>query len=187
MEPGASRVRDGRPRMLDPMIDAPRIVVGVGDLARGVRPLTWAVAEARRRGAEVHAVRAWRDRSQLGAMDLGLRQEIADLAVQTLAEAFALGLGGMPRDITVRMIVREGAPADVLLDYADRDTDLLVLGASRHAGRWHWGSDTLRRCVGQARCPVMVIPPSSLARSAPVRKLVRDLHREIEEFEASTR
>jgi hypothetical protein len=33
----------------------------------------------------------------------------------------------------------------------------------------------------------MVIPPSSLARSAPVRKLVRDLHREIEEFEASTR
>jgi nucleotide-binding universal stress UspA family protein len=168
------------------MIEATRIVVGVGDVVDGVRPLTWAVAEARRRGAEVHAVRAWRDRSQMGAMTGYWRQELADAALQMVVDAFTLGVGGVPRDITVRMIVQEGLPADVLAEYADRETDVLVLGASRHSRLWPLGTDTVRRCVRRAQCLVTVVPPSALARTAPVRKLVRDLQREIEEFEASS-
>jgi nucleotide-binding universal stress UspA family protein len=168
------------------MVEA-RIVVGVGDVAKGVRPLMYAVAEARLRGAELHAVRAWRDRSQTGALPGSWRQELADAALQVVVEAFTLAVGGVPRDIPVRMIVKEGWPADALLEYADRDTDLLVVGASRHPRPWPLGANTAGRCARRAQCPVTVVPPSALTRTAPVRKLVRDLQREIEEFEASSR
>lgn len=169
------------------MIDTPRIVVGVGDVTDGVAPLVWAVAEARRRGAEVHAVRAWRDRNQIGAMTGYWRQTLADAAQQVVVDAFTTGLGGVPRDVTVRIAVREGWVADVLLAYADREGDLLVVGTSRYGWLWPLGEKTVHRCVQHATCPVMVVPRSSLARSAPVRKLMRDLRREIQEFEDSSR
>ncbi len=162
-----------------------RIVVGVGDIVDGVRPLVTAVTEARRRGAELHVVRAWQDRGQPSAMTGYWRHELADAAQQIVIDAFILGLGGVPRDLTVRMAVQEGFASDVLVGYANQESDVLVIGAGRHHRLWPLGGITTRRCVRRATCPVLVVPPGALARSMPVRKLVRDLHRELREFESS--
>ena len=162
-----------------------RIVVGVGDVSDGARPLAWALAEARRRRVPVVAVRAWRDSSPPGP----LRDERFDLferaAREVLAKAFDIASGGVPRDVECRLLTREGTTADVVLNAANRDDDLLVLGASRHGPWWPFGQ-TVSRCAHKAGCVVVVVPRSALARSAPARKLVRELHRELDQLGRST-
>jgi nucleotide-binding universal stress UspA family protein len=164
------------------MTETCRIVVGVGGSDDGVRPLIWALGEARRRGAQLHAVRVWRDRNRLDPMSGYWRNHLAEAARQCLVDAFNAALGGVPRDVCVRMVVREGSVADALLHYADRESDLLVLGASRRGWPWPLGDGTVRRCVKRARCAVTVVPRVSVGRKA-----LRELHRELNDLGSLTR
>lgn len=162
-----------------------RIVVGVGDVSNGARPLAWALAEARRRGAPVLAVRAWRDSSPPGPLRDERFQLFDRAASEILAEAFDIAAGGVPRDIDCSLLVREGRTSDVLLSAANRDDDLLVVGASRHGPWWPFGQ-TVSQCAHRAGCLVVVVPRSALVRAAPARKLVRELHRELDRMERPT-
>lgn len=163
-----------------------RIVVGIGDVSDGARPLAWALAEARRLGTPVLAVRAWCDSSPPGP----LREERFELfkraAGEALVEAFEVAAGGVPSDVDCRLLIREGRTADVLVAAANREDDLLVVGASRHGPWWPFGQ-TVSRCAHRAGCLVVVVPRSALARSAPARKLVRELHRELDQMGGATR
>jgi nucleotide-binding universal stress UspA family protein len=160
-----------------------RVIVGVGDLADGVRPLEWALAEARRRGAQLHAVRAWRDTAQPGPWTGDLRQHLEQDAERVLVDALHVATGWVAPDFSTRLVAVQGDTADVLLRYADRADDVLVLGAGRHGPWWPFGRKTVQRCVHKAGCLVVVVPAPTLARLMPVRKLVRELHRDLRTLE----
>ena len=163
------------------MGDSPRIIVGIGDIQDSVRPLLWAVNEARRRGAELHAVRAWHDRGD-GLMSAETwRGLLAQAAQQTIIASFEAAFGGVPRDIVIKMIDREGSPAVVLRHYADGDDDMLVLGPSHRRRWWPFGGRVVRGCTQNARCMVVVLPHAALA--TPVSRLLRELRRDMKRFE----
>lgn len=166
------------------MGESPRMIVGIGNVEDSVRPLLWAVNEARRRGAELHAVRAWSDRGD-GLMSAGVwRLLLAEAAQKSIVASFE-SCGGVPRDIVTRMVDREGSAGVVLRQYADRDDDVLVLGPSWRRRWWPFGGRVVRACTQNPTCMVVVVPPAALARSQPVSKLLRELRRDMRRFERS--
>jgi nucleotide-binding universal stress UspA family protein len=167
------------------MSESPRIIVGIGNIEDSVRPLLWAVNEARRRGAELHAVRAWRDQGD-GLMSAGSwRRLLAEAAHQTIVASFESTFGGVPQDIVTKIVYQEGSPGVVLQQYANRDDDMLVLGPS-HRRRWlPFGGRVVRACTQNATCVVVVVPPAALARTQPVSRLLRELRRDLRRFERS--
>ena len=138
-----------------------RIVVGVDGSEGGRRALSWAVAEAARRGGTVQAVTAWLwTQPDLGA-DLGAEHETA--ARQALDEAIAAARRGHP-DVAVAAETAAGFAAEVLTRAA-ADADLLVLGSHGHSRLFHavLGS-VAEECIRAAVCPVVVVPvPHSVA------------------------
>jgi nucleotide-binding universal stress UspA family protein len=151
-------------------------VVGVDGTLAGLRALRVAVAEARRRGAVLHAVRVWNfDPAWRGSPDDWYRQ-IEREAVAAINQAFAEAMGGLPGDLQVITATPMGYPWRVLVDYAHRDDDLLVLGAGPR--RW-WRRltrrSTAKYCVARAWCQVLVVPLDAFARTASRESLKRDL------------
>jgi len=165
------------------MTEISRVVVGVGDIEDGVRPLAWALAEARRRGAELHALRAWHAIDAPGPLTENWHDRLEQEARETLLSAVDIATGGVPPDFSRRLFTCQGDAADVLLRYADRDDDLLVLGTSRHRPWWPFGQKTVRKCVRKAGCAVVVVPQTAMARSMPVHKLLRELHHDLTRLE----
>lgn len=159
-----------------------RVIVGVGDSAHGLHAMVWAIAEARRRGAELHAVRTWRDRASASSTVFGFyRPMLQAAAACQLHDAFDGAAGGLPAGIHVALVVEEGSAAQVLASYASRDGDLLVVGQSRRRWRVLPGG-TVSGCLRNAQCPVVVVPASQLAK--PIKRLMRGLHRDISELES---
>lgn len=203
-----------------------RVVVGVDPTLSGLQALRVAVGEAHRRGAALHALRAWGagrgdpTSSPYPAASPGLGgpgwadhalagttpAEVSDAgrpadqppapgeeaprhgsaageAAATVAQAFADTMGGEPDDLAVRVVLLPHAPGPVLVEYACRDQDVLVLGRGRQS-RWRRprGSPVVRYCVRRASCPVLVVPPPPLTRAGSPRSLMRQLRREIDEI-----
>src|SRR6266480_3524520 len=119
-----------------------RIVVGVHNSLAGLCALRRAVAEARRRGVALHAVRAWPPTPSPRAI--------------AVHHAFSEAMGGIPIDLDVHILVTAGPPGPALVEYADGDDDLLVVGSSQR--RW-WrrliGSSVAAYCVRRAQCAVL--------------------------------
>jgi nucleotide-binding universal stress UspA family protein len=151
-----------------------RVVVGVDDSLAGLEALRFAVAEARRRGVTLRAIRAWRTGSSWYAMDaVPSRAELADEAALTIISAFRQALGGRPRGIAVEAFAVEGSTVPVLVAQADGDDDLLVVGRSRHRRIRPSGVDV--QCVRTARCPVVAVAAPALARGRGSGDLRRDV------------
>jgi nucleotide-binding universal stress UspA family protein len=149
----------------------PRVVVGVDDSLAGLQALRFAVAEARRRGVTVRAVRVWQLRAVWYGLDLGqYRTDLADAAAATIVTAFRLAMGGLPSDIVVEALALEGATPSVLVDQADGPDDLLVVGRSRH-GIFHVAGVDVH-CVRSARCPVVTVGGPALAPARGAREVV---------------
>jgi nucleotide-binding universal stress UspA family protein len=130
---------------------------------------------ARKAHADAPARRAAarREPSQPGPMSGDWRRIFEQGAEQTLVDALRWVTGGIAPDVVCRMVARHGFPADALLAYADRDDDLLVLGAGRGGLSGLFGQRTVHRCVRKSVCPVVVVPPVAPAPTVPVRKLLR--------------
>ena len=141
-----------------------RIVVGVDGSDGGVRALSWAVAEAARRGGTVQAVTAWQwTQPQLGADLMVEHEKLARLALE---EAITVARAGHP-DVPVATDAVPGRAADVLTDVAT-DADLLVLGSHGHGRLFHAVVGSVaEECIRAAVCPVVVIPvPHPVRRRA---------------------
>lgn len=156
-----------------------RVIVGVQDCLAGLQALRCAVTEARRRAAPLCAVRAWT--FPYAGQSVGLRawrQELVDEAALTVYGAFTTALGCLPVDVDVRVVAPEGGSARALVELADRDDDLLVVGdCQRRRLRRMRSHSVARYCVRHAVCPVLVVPPPALARVSP-----HDLSREAQRF-----
>ncbi|MGH6657777.1 MAG: universal stress protein [Actinocrinis sp.] len=131
----------------------PRVVVGVDRSLSGLAALRTAVAEARRRGLPLHAVRS---------MTLG----IPHLDEQTIAAAFQEALGAVPTDITVEQNVSVLGIRDALCTSAADPDDLIVVGVSCR-GWWHtlWNGSIAHALAGRARCAVLAVPAPEMSRT----------------------
>jgi nucleotide-binding universal stress UspA family protein len=147
----------------------------------GYQALRYAVTEARRRGLPLLPVRVYR----LSANGLGLLQPemLERAAAQQVDMAFLEALGGPPRDLRIQVRLPDGAVAAALVSVADRETDLLVIGG---CGRRRWNrrrhTAIARICVRDAVCPVVIVPPTALARSAAEVRLARQTARDVEDY-----
>ena len=144
-----------------------RIVVGVHGSLGSLQALRLAAEEARERRVPLVPVIAWvppgGDMAERSHPSPYLRQLWADAARDRLITAFDEGLGGLPGDLCVRLLVARGDTGPVLVDVADQPGDLLVIGT----GRRNAVSRALHRSVGRyclahAACPVLAVPPSAL-------------------------
>ena len=100
---------------------SPRVVVGVDDSLSGLEALRFAAAEARRRGVELRAIRAWQFATPWYEQDAGQhRAAMVDAAAMVVHTAFRQAMGGLPKDISVEALAIEGPPARVLVDSGRR-------------------------------------------------------------------
>ncbi|MDP9795199.1 nucleotide-binding universal stress UspA family protein [Catenuloplanes nepalensis] len=155
----------------------PRVIVGVSPSLTGLRALRLAVAEARRRGVPLRAVRAW-DLDGTDAVYVRGR----DAARQLIRECFADALGGMPPDVQINSVTVLDRPGAALVDYA-REDDVLFVGRTPQ----RWWRRVFRRsvagyCVSHAVCPVQVVPPDAFARQWQRRNVADAISRELSEL-----
>ncbi|MGH3095773.1 MAG: universal stress protein [Streptosporangiales bacterium] len=145
-----------------------RVVVGVDGSLGSLSALRQAVAIAQQEGASLHVV--WVCQQVVGHVSVAASMPHNPMVVadgrRRIADAFDCSLGGYPADVAVKADVRayEGNPGRALVEIAGRADDLLVVGAGTR--RWlHRGQSVSRYCLRYARCPVLVAPPSELARA----------------------
>lgn len=153
----------------------PRVIVGIDDSLTGLAALRTAVAEARRRGIPLHAVRA---------RTTGIPCIDKDLIDAT----FITALGGRPWDVEIHTEVVDGTICGAIAASATHPGDLIVVGNSGR-GTWHavWSGSVSRSCLHEARCAVLAVPAPELARTAHRRHWWRGRHRDLwDEFEHQT-
>jgi nucleotide-binding universal stress UspA family protein len=132
----------------------PRVVVGVDTSLTGLAALRIAVAEARRRGVPLHALRA-------------RTTGIACLDKELIQSAFIEALGSVPADLEIYTEVADGPVRRAIAASATHPGDLVVVGNSG-GGAWHafWCGSVSRGCLRGARCAILAVPAPELARSA---------------------
>ncbi|MFI5469012.1 universal stress protein [Streptomyces cacaoi] len=146
----------------------PRVVVGVSGSLGSLTALGRAADEARRRGAELWPVLAWEPpggelaarRSTAAAV---LVEDWERLARERLLGALRDVFGGDGHELGTRALIARGTPGPALVGTADREDDLLVIGAGQRGllRRALWPSIS-RYCLAHAGCPVLAVPPSPL-------------------------
>ncbi|WP_228472804.1 universal stress protein [Streptomyces cyaneochromogenes] len=135
-----------------------RVVVGVAESSTTPAAVRFASDEARRRGAVLDAVRAWRCPAHETTDHPLLAGEPARMHEQQAVEVLEKALHDVPADIETRRRVLEGDTRHVLTD-ASHGADLLVIGAERH--HRHFGLQLGRVAHGvlhHSACPVAIVP-----------------------------
>ncbi|MEV6113716.1 universal stress protein [Streptomyces sp. NPDC052109] len=147
---------------------AARVVVGVSGSLGGATALGRAAYEAGCRGAELWPVLCW----QPPEGDLAARrfpsaavmaEEWERVARDRLIRALREVFGGTDTGLPGQALVVRGSPGPALVRMADRDDDVLVVGAGQRGRvrRALWPS-VGRYCLARATCPVLAVPPSPL-------------------------
>ncbi|MEA2215600.1 MAG: hypothetical protein QOK19_1161 [Solirubrobacteraceae bacterium] len=141
-----------------------RIVVGVDGSSPSVAALHWAAGEARRHGARLEAVIAWRPSAAAIGGPGGRPPASARTLQEHRADAEAvldLALREISRSaIEIERRAMRGSPHRVLLEAAE-GADMLVIGgrSGKLAGKMPWS--TGQQVVSDASCPVVVVPAAA--------------------------
>jgi nucleotide-binding universal stress UspA family protein len=137
-----------------------RIVVGVDGSASSQAALRWALRQAELTGATVEAVLAWHypvmavPFAPVAVLDDPY--DFRTFAATTLTDAIAAATDPASA-VKVSSTVRQGIPAEVLLDAA-QGADLLVLGSRGQAGFTEALLGSVgQHCVHHGTCPVVII------------------------------
>jgi nucleotide-binding universal stress UspA family protein len=146
-----------------------RVIVGVSGSPSSLLALRYAAGMARTHEAPLVPVIAWSppggDLADRNHPSPYLRQIWIDAAGQRLHAALEMALGGVPTDLAVESQVVRGDAGAVLVNVAAEDGDLLVVGAGRRGAlRRALACRVSRYCVAHAHCPVVAVPPPTLAR-----------------------
>lgn len=148
--------------------EAARVLVGVSGSLGSLTALCRAADEARRRGAELWPVLAWEPPGgELAARRTPASYVLLDewrrLARRNLLTALDDAFGDTGPGVPMRALVARGTAGRALVESADRESDLLVVGAGRRSG-WHrlCSCSVSRYCLAHAVCPVLAVPPSPL-------------------------
>src|SRR3978361_1781319 len=107
--------------------EAGRVVVGIRDSLAGYQALRYAVAQARERQASLLVVRGFNGTSPGSAP---WDATLAEAPAGDVRAVVRQTCGGLPRDVKIQMVSREGVTGAALVGAADRPADLLVIGGS---------------------------------------------------------
>ena len=162
---------------------AGRVIVGVDDTLAGLQALREAAQIARQRGMEVLAVRAcrplppvtsfdcWPATGRYPFMPSSPLQDVSEqLARDFVDHTFSEAMGGIPRDVPVRTVISYEPPYRALTETALHESDLLVVGTSRHHPWWPFRHSPGRYCAAHAVCPVLIVPPHQGVRELDPRR-----------------
>ncbi|MEV6947846.1 universal stress protein [Streptomyces sp. NPDC051172] len=151
--------------------DAPsaaRVLVGVSGSPGSLTALCRAAGEARSRGAELWPVLAW----EPPGGELAARRSPAAsylvpawerLARERLVAALRDVFGSNVTGLLGQALIARGTPGRALVEIADHEDDLLVVGAGRRGPlRRALRPSVSRYCLAHAACPVLAVPPSPL-------------------------
>ncbi|MFF4576399.1 universal stress protein [Streptomyces sp. NPDC001410] len=146
---------------------AARVVVGVSGSLGSVTALRRAAALARRLGAELWPVLAWEppggDPAARRSPATGLLvEQWQRLAKQRLASVLEEIFGEDGPGVPMHAVIVRGTPGRALVATADRDDDVLVVGAGRRGLQRAFSGRVSRHCLAHADCPVLAVPPSPL-------------------------
>ncbi len=137
-----------------------RIVVGLDSSAESARALTWALDEARLRGAELNLVHAYPTPELVAlpaVVTLPSDDELRAAAREVIDEQ--LQKVGAGDEVEITTTVRSGGAAAVLCEVAE-GADLLVVGARGLGGfRGLLLGSVTHQVVAHAPCPVVVTVP----------------------------
>lgn len=150
-----------------------RVVVGVDESDASHDALDTAFAEARRRGASLTVLHAWRlplAYDDIIASRVWL-EEWSDTADEHLAKTLAPWREVYP-DVPVEVSLRHDWPGPALVT-ASESADLIVVGRRGHGAPLgiYLGS-MARMLVREARCPVMVAPHHGRHEAPPEDRLI---------------
>jgi nucleotide-binding universal stress UspA family protein len=137
------------------------IVVGVDGSPGGRDALDFAVEEARLRGADVRVIAAWDIPGAVYAGGYGLGDpELCSRLEQAARDNIAHALEDVDVDgVEIRTAIREGNPAQVLVDEAV-EADLLVVGSRGLGGfRSLLLGSVGQQCAHHAPCPLVIVRP----------------------------
>lgn len=155
------------------MVDAigRRVIVGVSGSLGNLQALRAAVRVARQNQATLCPVTAWAppggDLLAPNPVPQSLLRDWLRCAASRQQDAFDQALGGYPDDVEVSAQIARGDPGPVLVAVADREDDLLVVGAGRPGWRHLLLHRSVSRyCLRRAGCPLLVVPPPPLVRDA---------------------
>ena len=145
-----------------------RVIVGASGSPGSLRALRQAEDLARHNDAALTPVLVWVPPGG----ELAARQPCPalihiweDAAWQRLWAALEAAWGQMPADLTVQPVVQRGPPGPVLAAFACRHDDLLIVGAGRRGAMpWPSRGRVSRYCLAHALCPVLAVPPATLAQ-----------------------
>jgi nucleotide-binding universal stress UspA family protein len=144
-----------------------RIFAGVSGSPGSVHALRQAADLAHHHDAVLVPLLAWVPPDSTRLPWPELRQLWHDDAWQRLWDTLGTAFGGLPAGITTQPVVLRGKPGQVLTGVARQDGDVLVIGAGRRGLlRRLAGGRVARYCLANAHCPVLAIPPPSLAQQA---------------------
>jgi nucleotide-binding universal stress UspA family protein len=146
-----------------------RVIVGASGSPGSLRALRHAEDLARHSDATLIPVLAWVPPGG----DLAARQPCPamvriwhEAAWQRLWNALEAAWGAVPADLSVQPVAQRGQPGPVLVGMAARPGDLLVVGAGRRGGlAWLGHGRVGRFCLAHAQCPVLAVPPATLAQA----------------------
>jgi nucleotide-binding universal stress UspA family protein len=133
-----------------------RVVVGVDGSAQSTLALSWAMRIAETTNASIDAVIAWHFPLNYGLGYVSDQWDPETDATNCLKESVDQAFGS-ERPTGLRLLVRQGLPAKVLLDESNGATMLIV------ASRGHGGftgmllGSVSSTCAEHATCPVLVV------------------------------
>jgi nucleotide-binding universal stress UspA family protein len=147
-------------------VDVQRVIVGVTGSAGSLEALRHAAELARTNKATLMPVLAWTppggemaDRRYPSAQ---LRAAWKQAAMDRLAQAIELAIGGQPAEVEFCPRIVQGAAGEALTRIAREPGDVLVIGSGRHGALRLLSSHVARYCVSHGACPVVAVPPSEL-------------------------
>ncbi|NYJ08756.1 universal stress protein [Petropleomorpha daqingensis] len=154
-----------------------RVVVGVDGSAGGRLALSWALAEAVRRDADLEVLAAfpvdfyWTDAYLVDRDQVDALRADTEARARALVDDLRSQVAGAA-DLAVDVVVCAGAPAAHLVQRAE-GAGLLVVGSrGRGAVRSSTAGSVALHCAAHARCPVVVVHPAAVAASGPGRVVV---------------
>jgi nucleotide-binding universal stress UspA family protein len=154
----------GRRSLMDGASQQQRIVVGINGSLNSLVALRRAGTEARLTGRRLLAVMVWRpdetdppDGSSRSRLK-GTRRAAMRLLKDILNDVFAATDDG----VHIGGLVISGNPGRTLVQIANRETDLLVIGGGHRKRLRRWRSPVAHYCLTHATCPVLTVPPPSL-------------------------
>ncbi len=154
--------------MINVVSGAGRLIVGASGSPGSVCALRYALRLAHRHGVPLVAVHAWvppgGDLAERRFPLPELRRVWADAARERLADALATACGDLPTGLDIAHVIIRGEPGPSLVQVADSDGDVLVVGAGRRGTAFRmWHGRVSRYCLSHARCPVLAVPhPATL-------------------------